>query len=545
MRPLPALIVLATLASGLCRAGETTSAALWAEYVKAPNCHPNLPNCSYAGYHCGETPLAEPKVVANVKECGAKSDGKTDDTAAFEAALKKANEAKGGAVLVPAGTYALNGMVRLCYDGVVLRGEGADKTTLLFQRPLDQVLCRYSWDGRNSAYSWSGGLVWIGPADDFTPDGKLKVTKDGNWECWKGGEKLAAAAAPAKRGDLTVQVDAAGAGKLKPGTTYLMTWENPKDKSLLIHMAGHESMKGYDWDKQGAGLVREERWYWPVEVVKVEGGTVTLKQPLRIDIRPEWGVAFSALGSCVREAGIEKLTLRMPPVKKNLKDYKNHLQDAGFNGIYLNKCLHCFVREVTIVEPENGLIHAAAKNTTVTGLIVKGSTNHHATALRVMSHDNLISDFCFESNPMHGANTEGLSTGNVWRNGDMRHGTFDSHCAMSFESLRTNIVVNSDGRPGGGGESGPFLGARVVHWNVVMTGGKPEWINSPEAMPMGALVGIQGAPRVTGGKDLWHMMPGEKGCVIADEGKAPAPPDLYAAQLDLRMGRKSFGPGQW
>jgi len=48
------------------------------------------------------------------------------------------------------------------------------------------------------------------------------------------------------------------------------------------------------------------------------------------------------------------------PVKKNLKDYKNHLKDAGFNGIYLNKCLHCFVREVTIVEPENALIHAAA-----------------------------------------------------------------------------------------------------------------------------------------------------------------------------------------
>jgi len=78
-----------------------------------------------------------------------------------------------------------------------------------------------------------------------------------------------------------------------------------------------------------------------------------------------------------------------------------------------------------------------------------------------------------------------------------------------------------------------------------MTGGKPEWINNPEAMPMGALVGIQGAPRVTGGKDLWYMIPGEKGCVIADEGKAPAPPDLYAAQLDLRMGGKSFGPGQW
>jgi hypothetical protein len=525
------------LAAAFARGGETTGATLWDEYARAPNCHPNLPNCSYAGYHYGETPLPEPKVVANVKDCGAKADGKTDDTAAFEAALKKAGEAKGGAVLVPAGTYALNGMLHLSYDGVVLRGEGADKTILSFQRPLDQILGRYSWDGRNSCYGWSGGLVWVGPAEDFSPDGKLKEMKNGSWEYWKAAEKLASVAAPAKRGDLTVTVDAAGAKKLKPGETFLMTWENPKDKSLLIHMAGHESMKGYDWDKQGAGLVREERWSWPVEVVKVEGEKVTLKQPLRIDVRAEWNAAFSALGPCVREAGIERLTLQMPPVKKNLKDYKNHLKDNGFNGIYLNKCLHGFVRDVTIIEPENGIIHAAAKNTTVTWLVIKGSTNHHSTALRVMSHDNLITDFRFESSPMHGANTEGLSTGNVWRNGDMKHGTFDSHCAMSFESLRTNITVNSDGRPGGGGESGPFLGARVVHWSIRMTGGKPEWINSPESMPLGALVGIQGAPRVTGGKDLWHMMPGEKGCVIADEGKVPSPPDLYEAQLKLRLGK--------
>jgi hypothetical protein len=53
---------------------------------------------------------------------------------------------------------------------------------------------------------------------------------------------------------------------------------------------------------------------------------------------------------------------------------------------------------------------------------------------------------------------------------------------------------------------------------------------------LGALVGIQGVPVNT--SDAWAMVKGDKGCLIADEGKAPTPPDLYQAQLDLRLGKK-------
>jgi hypothetical protein len=52
---------------------------------------------------------AEPADVYNVKAFGAKGDGKTDDTAAFQAALEAAAKAGGGTVYAPRGNYLFAG----------------------------------------------------------------------------------------------------------------------------------------------------------------------------------------------------------------------------------------------------------------------------------------------------------------------------------------------------------------------------------------------------------------------------------------------------
>lgn len=524
MQHVVALLVFAGIAvlSKPLHAG-TTSAQLWAEYEKSPNTHPNIPNCSYAGYRNGDTPLPEPKVVASVKDCGAKGDGSTDDTAAFKTAIQKASDAGGGAVLIPAGTYALDGFVHLNRSNVVLRGEGSGKSILVFRKPLRDVIGP-SMSGTSSKYSWMGGLVWIGPAAGFSADGK--ITNDFN-ERWSGTERLAEVTQSAARGESTVKV--ASAAKLKPGQMVLMTWAI--DLPLLKHMAGHPLMEQYNWAK-ATGLTGQPKWQWPVEIAAVSGDTVTLKQPLRVDARTEWKVGFETTGPSVSECGVEGLTLRINNPLKNYAFARNHLKDAGYNGIYFNKCWNCFVRDVVIENPENGLIHANAKNTTSTHFRIEGPAHHHATALRSCSHDNLITDFAINSAPVHGLNTEDLSTGNVWRNGVVKNGTFDSHRAMSFESIRTNITINNNGKPGGAGSAGPLLGARVVHWNIRATG-SGEWVNQPDCISMGALVGIQGVPRDP--KASWAMVEGDKNCIIADEGQTPAIKDLYEAQVKLRL----------
>jgi hypothetical protein len=499
------------------------SAQLWAEYAKAPDTHPNIPNCSYAGYRNSDVPLPTPKVVASVKDCGAKGDGVSDDTAAFKAALQKAADAGGGAVLVPAGNYALDGYVHLDKSGVVLRGEGAGKSVLIFRKPLRDIIGP-SMSGTSSKYSWMGGLVWIGPRDGFGADGKIT---DQFKERWTPGERLADVTQSATRGMATVKVNSGA--KLKAGQMVLMTWGI--DLALLKHMAGHPLMEQYNWGK-ATGLTGQPKWQWPVEIAAVAGDAVTLKQPLRVDIRPEWKVGFEALGPSVSECGVEGLTLRINNPLKNYSFAKNHLKDAGYNGVYFNKCYNCFVRDVVIENPENGLIHGNAKNTTSSHFRIEGPAHHHATALRSCSHDNLITTFAINSAPVHGINTEDLSTGNVWRDGTIKNGTFDSHRAMSFESMRTNITINNNGKPGGAGSAGPLLGARMVHWNIRATG-SGEWVNQPDCISMGALVGVQGVPREA--KESWAMVKGDKGCIIADEGRAPGIKDLFEAQLQLRL----------
>ena len=65
------------------------------------------------------TPAIE-SYAASVVNHGAKADGATDDTAAFQAALDAAS-AKGGAVLVPVGTYRIDGALSIP-QGVTLKG---------------------------------------------------------------------------------------------------------------------------------------------------------------------------------------------------------------------------------------------------------------------------------------------------------------------------------------------------------------------------------------------------------------------------------------
>ena len=489
-------------------AAETTSAALWQEFQKTPYTHPNIPNVSFAGYRFGELPLPAPKVVANVRDAGAKADGKTDDTKAFADAIARAKAAGGGAILVPAGTYRINGRIVLDSPNLVLRGEGAGKSILAFQNALNRVV-----GGDARRWSWSGGLIWIEPAQD-APAASFPA---------------ASIRKPAKMGDFVVEIDPAAAAQLKPGQPLQISWTG--DLSLCMHIAGHESMRAYDWNRWSAFKNGTLTWKWPNEIVRVDGGKVTLKKPLRLDVQDGWKVQLEPLPPYVTEVGVEGLTLQMPKHPQPA-----HLKDPGYNGVWLRRAIHCWVRDLTIENCDNGIIVDGSSNCTMTGWRLVGGGHHHGTMCRGGSHDNLLQNFTIESKPRHGLNTEGTSSGNVWRKGTMRHGTFDSHCMMSFDSVRTDIEIFNDGSPGGADDHGPFVGRRIAHWNIRITNGKGEWIAQPAILPMGTIAGIQGAPLEKKATRLWHLPDGyDKGAAIAEIGKAPIFPDLYEAQVKLRL----------
>ncbi|MEM0962158.1 MAG: T9SS type A sorting domain-containing protein [Bacteroidota bacterium] len=122
-------VLIALVASGACTAQTWESAIASTgsdgrlQYV-ADSEGNRIPDFSRAGYRGGDTPLPELPVVRTVTPV----DG--DDTASIQAAIDEvaalAADADGyrGAVLLEAGTYQVNGTLRVEADGIVIRGVG-------------------------------------------------------------------------------------------------------------------------------------------------------------------------------------------------------------------------------------------------------------------------------------------------------------------------------------------------------------------------------------------------------------------------------------
>ena len=535
-------------------------AALWDSYAANPDAHPNLPNNSFAGYRRGEAPLPDVPVVTRLSDWGGKADGQTDNTAAFKAAIAEAAQKGGGAIELGAGDYRVGGLIHLNRSGVVLRGLGPNQTTISFDKSLSDIVgsLKYNPAG-NQKWAWMGGLIWVSPEDTFNGQGKLANpllfsdnAADGRTssdliESWRpvsatpasgkltsiDAPPLATLNAPAKVGDWKVQV--ADGANLRAGEFVLMAWTpDLENYALWKELAGHPLMDVYNWGGS-KGLNKTSKLRWPVQIASVEGNTVTLTQPLRLEVRPQWNVQFEATGPTVQESGIENLTIKVlgAPLKVD------HLKNAGSNGLYFNRAINCWAKNVTIENAENGVFMAQDKNITLTGLKIRGEVFlHHAISARYQTADVLVEDFSVEAPVMHGLNTEAFASGNVWSRGKMEHGTFDSHRKMPYDAIRTEITMSNDGRPGGNNDEGPFNGKRVVHWNIDITGDQGIYVNQPDAHSMGALVGVRGAPLDT--SEGWGMVKGDKNTLVVAPGAPVQPANLYQAQLGLRRASRPW-----
>ena len=213
------------------------------------NAAPQLPVISWEpGLPGGIPEISGP--VESVMDHGAVADGTTSDLSAFQAAL--AALPNGGVLLVPAGDYFLGGTLEIGTDGVVLRGEGADRSRLLL----------------GSADTASISVVTYGRGD---------------WQ--------SLAVAPA-RGDTVVTV-------LDGQAFTVGQWAEIQlaDDPTLMYTSP-------DWEADWAYFARGQL----LEVEAVEGNEVTFRHPLYLDypladspqIRPQ---------RFVKHVGIERLYL--------------------------------------------------------------------------------------------------------------------------------------------------------------------------------------------------------------------------------------------
>jgi hypothetical protein len=538
-------------------AGETSVSELWTEYVQMPDTHPVIPNCSYAGYQYGERPI--PHIdgpVYDVRKFGAKGDGVTDDAAAIRAALQAVVPSQGGVVYFPDGSYAVSQALFVHTNRTVLRGQSRTGAELVFTQPLDRAYGTFNYKASSgeevTRWSYDGGLVWFAPkaaGNTWRPEGAAldaPVDAAAYGTQWLVDGPAHGVVRPARRGDRYLVLGPASGAVLQPGDMVRLELHHPADYSLAKHLAGDGPWAdAYGWrqGKRGVAWLRPSHLYWPAEVIAFDPvtGIVMLRQPLRFDVRAEWKPALRRMAQLLHDSGLENLTLRFK------RDYAwtsdRHHHEEGWNGPYFNNAIHCWLRDATVIDMDNGPNLTSAKCITLTRFSLEASReetadHHHGTITRAGSHDNLISDFVISSRPRHGLNIESLSTGNVWSRGVLEHGVFDSHRREPFENIRTDITLAAnDGAHGGNG--GPLMGARFVNWNIRTPEGNNYMVGWANGTPLGAIVGLQGS------EPTWQAEPdrmpvGElSGCRIEGTGQIPNPPNLYEAQLRLRLGAEA------
>lgn len=467
--------------------------SLWREFIRTPFTHPQIP---YVG-RAGAARIRRLPVVADVRAYGAVADGVTDCAPAINRAIAAAARAGGGAVAIPPGTFRIDGLVRLAYDNVVLRGAGSGRTTLYATKNLTELIGPYGsrYGGTKSAWSWAGGLIWLAPKARWDSLVAAIGARDWPFEGWTGNKRdeweQLTPVASARRGDWTVTVT--DPSRLRPGRLVLLRVCDDTAHTLLQHMSGGgPGPAAYYWEDK-TKLLSYVPYEWPVRITAVHGRRVTLERPLPVDLRPEWNPLFTTHVRELTGSGVEGLTLDVVETPQS-----PHLLDKGYNGVVLQCAYDCWVDDVTVRNVDNGFGLVAASACTVRRTRVGGRGEHHPYFCREGSHDNLIEDFTVEQRTvpapsdtqLHGINVEGLSSYNVWSRGEMQMGTFDSHRGLPFGNVRTDITVNNNGRHGGDANAGPLFGARFTHWNVRVTNGRAGLMRLDGLAPWSATVGL-------------------------------------------------------
>ncbi len=345
--------------------------------------YPNWTRCGVPGG------IPEVKPFATIEAYGGRADDNADDAPALERACETAGQSGGGAVMLGEGAYYLDRPVTVRHDQVVIRGQGAAKTRLIFRYALPKEGITFFWPpagsrvGRNSRlelHARPSGLermrilmenrelaAWTrgqhsGNTFSFAsgarnaigriPDGPHRLQgiaeyADGTKRTTEIPVTLDAAfddtrPAPDARGAITF----AGRGLQGPE---LKLAKDGRRGDLLLHLQSVQGLRAGDsimiegpaterWKKltENACLWGTYRRYETV-VDKVEGSTLTLSQPLRLEF-PVVDGSYVQKVAPIRRCGIEDFSLEQTENLWISSVLFSHTWNCWARGVTVKKC---------------------------------------------------------------------------------------------------------------------------------------------------------------------------------------------------------------
>jgi hypothetical protein len=494
--------------------GTAVESIVWKEFRDSADRSPSriLPDFSYAGYHHGERAIPDiTGPLFNVTDYGAVPDDDVSDEAAIRSAIEAAENAGGGVVYFPAGTYLLwtdktrIEPLRIRASNIVLRGAGSGLGgTILHFVHHGLVLNSYKVPKLGEEFNQLRYLVQVQVPDAARKAIEHTVIRD------------------AARSSF--QLALADTNAFKPGQ-----WVNLSSKggALSDALLAGQSVPA-TWERTVRGVAVTELH----QIRSIEGGSLALHEPLQtpVSLASQPSVA---LASMIEEVGIEDVAFR-GNWNGRFYHHQTALDDEAWDAVLFQGVANGWIRRCSFLNT-NTAVHV--KHSAACSFLenrIAGTPGHYCVTVRNGSTWVLQGLSEDSAGQVHGPSVGNLSSGVcVWRWKIKENASFDSHGNMPFATLVDAMEGGTFTRSGGPQSSFPNHLNWLVFWNFNYGGN--------DAMPVDFWSPALGVakfvkPWVVGidGKSVEfvrnHLQENES------PGAHVTPESLYEAQLALRLG---------
>lgn len=257
---------------------------------------------SACGYHASEVDIPNVAVGIYVTPVAGDNSARIQQAIDYLAAKKPDVNGLRGAVLLGEGVFNIDNPLRINVSGIVIRGMGKDKTTLI-KRGVDR-----------------GALIYIEGVNTPRVGDTIKITD----------QKVMA-------GSCSFSVSSASS--LKVGDRIQITRPSTAEWILSLKMNEFGGGEGYTgWKPSDIDIT------WDRTIVAVDGNKITVDAPLTTTLSEEFGGGFLTKGyneGEITECGVENLSLVSEVNNWNKKD-----EDHCWDGVRMENVRDSWVRKV-------------------------------------------------------------------------------------------------------------------------------------------------------------------------------------------------------
>jgi hypothetical protein len=273
-------------------------------------------------------------------------------------------------------------------------------------------------------------------------------------------------------------------------------------------------------------------------ITKIEGSTVSFKNPIHLDIKLVKGKSWNLLNfPSIEECGIEDIlfTSNWKNYPEEFVHHKDQIHDYAYEAVGMEFVKNSWVKNCEFKDWNEGIFIRSGYKISILNTNFRGKKGHASVHART-GYGVLIKNCAFNGAQHHGAGNGYSAVNTVITSCTLgKDQNFDIHSGQPFATLFDNITGGVFYNLGGPEPGYPHHGKYLVLWNFQHQSDEERHYNfwddnkrRNHAIAKPILVGFQFDKKVTFENEGINEKQGEKVFPIS----------LFEAQLKLRLGDK-------